>query len=210
MKQKNLKNTSRNEPLIRFSKVFFPLLITSIIWAVKIIEAAFDLNFAQYGILPRDWSTVWHIVSAPFIHGSWSHIYYNTLYWIVFSTAVFYLYPKRAYLYMLSAFIDTGIILWIIGRPSYHIGLSGVIYALASLVFFENLISRNYAKTAISLALIFMFGGMAYGLFPKDIHISWEGHLAGVIVGFFLALFEHKFAEIEDTERRRKLYEDYT
>ena len=210
MKQKNSTHTSINKPLLRFSKIFFPLLIVSIIWAVKIIEVTFNLDFTSYGILPRDWSSIWHIFTAPFIHGNWEHIYYNTLYWLVFSTAVFYLYPKRAYLYMLSAFIDTGIILWIIGRPSHHIGLSGVVYALASLVFFESLMAKNYGKMGISLAMILLFAGMAQGLFPKDIHISWEGHLAGVIIGFFLAIFESKFAELEDTEKRKKIYEDYT
>jgi membrane associated rhomboid family serine protease len=210
MKQKNSTNTFKTGSLLPFSKIFFPLLITSIIWAVKIIEVSYGLNFSNLGILPRDWNTIWHIFTAPFIHGNWSHIYYNTLYWLVFSTMVFYLYPKRAYLYMLSAFFDTGIILWIIGRPSHHIGLSGVIYALASFIFFENLLSRKYTKMAISLALIFMFGGMAYGLFPKDVQVSWEGHVSGVIVGFFLAIIENKFAEIEDIEQRRKLYKDYT
>ncbi len=111
---------------------------------------------------------------------------------------------------MASAFIDTGILLWFIGRPSYHIGLSGVIYALASLIFFSNLFAKDYRKSAISLAMIFLFAGMAQGFMPKDAHVSWEAHVSGAIIGFFLGIIEHLYEEEEDKKSRRKLYEDYT
>ena len=111
---------------------------------------------------------------------------------------------------MTSAFIDTGIMLWIIGRPSYHIGLSGVIYALASLLFFANLFAKDYRKSAISLAMIFLFAGMVQGFMPKDIKVSWEAHVSGAIIGFFLGLIEHLYEEEAYRKSKQKLYEDYT
>ena len=165
--------------MIKFHKIFFPLLILSIVWAVKIIEITSGAHFYTYGIFPRCWECIGNIFTAPFIHGDFSHIYFNSIYWFIFSTAIFYLYPKRAYMYMASAFIDTGLLLWIIGRPSYHIGLSGVIYALASFLFFANLFAKDYKKMGISLAMLFLFSGMAQGFFPKDLHISWEAHVSG-------------------------------
>ena len=111
---------------------------------------------------------------------------------------------------MASSFIDTGFLLWIIGRKSYHIGLSGVIYALASFLFFSNLFAKDFRKSAISLAMIFLFAGMAQGFFPKEQYISWEAHISGAIIGFLLAIIEYKFEEYEDKEYRKKLYKDYT
>lgn len=83
----------------------------------------------------------------------------------------------------------TGILLWIIGRDSYHIGMSGIIYALASFLTVSGLIKRNYRLTALSLTVIFIYGSFFWGLFPIEQQISWEGHLSGAFVGFLLALF---------------------
>lgn len=196
--------------MIKFHKIFFPLLVLSIIWAVKIFEISSNISLYKLGIYPRCLSCIFNIFTAPFIHGNLSHIYFNSIYWLIFSVAVFYLYPKRAYLYMASSFIDTGFLLWIIGRKSYHIGLSGVIYALASFLFFSNLFAKDFRKSAISLAMIFLFAGMAQGFFPKEQYISWEAHISGAIIGFLLAIIEYKFEEYEDKEYRKKLYKDYT
>ncbi len=196
--------------MIKFSKLFVPILVIVIIWTVKLLELTFGWKLYLLGVYPRDWNTIWHIFTAPFIHGGFDHLYFNTLYWFVFSVALFYLYPRRAFLYLSSAFFDTYFLLWIIGRPAYHIGLSGVIYALASFIFFSTLFARDHKKMAITLIMIFLFSGMMAGFFPKDIHVSWEGHLSGAIVGFLLALIEKNISWQEEVVNRRKIYKDYT
>ncbi len=43
---------------------------------------------------------------------------------------------------------------------------------------------------ALSLSVILVYGGLVWYVFPKvDETISWEGHLAGLITGFVLALY---------------------
>jgi len=50
--------------------------------------------------------------------------------------------------------------------------------------------TKYYRLVALSLAVITMYGGMIWYVFPKvDNAISWEGHLAGLITGFTLAIF---------------------
>jgi hypothetical protein len=42
---------------------------------------------------------------------------------------------------------------------------------------------------ALSLAVIVVYGGLVWYVFPKvEDKISWEGHLAGLITGFALSL----------------------
>lgn len=49
--------------------------------------------------------------------------------------------------------------------------------------------TQYYRLVALSLAIITVYGGMIWYVFPKvDDKISWEGHLAGFITGFVLAL----------------------
>ena len=73
---------------------------------------------------------------------------------------------------------------------NYHIGASSLIYVLVSFIFFKGIQTKYYRLVALSLAVILVYGGMVWYIFPKvDDKISWEGHLAGLITGFVLSLF---------------------
>jgi hypothetical protein len=83
----------------------------------------------------------------------------------------------------------SGFITWVIGRPALHIGASGVVYMLAAFLFFKGIFSRQYQLTALSLVVVFLYGGLLWYLLPIDPKISWEGHTAGFVVGLAFAFF---------------------
>ncbi len=161
-----------------------------IIWLIKIYEALFGVSFHDLGIYPRSLHGLIGLLTAPLIHGDFNHIYFNSIYWLMLATAFFYFFPERAYHYFIVAYFLPGILVWLFARSSFHIGLSGVIYALVSFLFFVNLLNKDYRMMSVSLAIIFLFSGMIAGIFPKDVHISWESHLAGVLTGIGLAIIE--------------------
>ena len=39
------------------------------------------------------------------------------------------------------------------------------------------------------MIVVFIYGGLVWGLFPREAHISWEGHLFGAFNGLFWALY---------------------
>ena len=41
----------------------------------------------------------------------------------------------------------------------------------------------------MSLIVVFIYGGLFWGLFPTQQEISWEGHLSGFISGLVFAWF---------------------
>ena len=83
----------------------------------------------------------------------------------------------------------SGIWMWIAARDGNHIGFSGVIYALASFIFFSGLIRRYYRLMALSGIVVFLYGSMVWGVLPIQPQISWEGHLFGAIAGAILAYY---------------------
>ena len=85
------------------------------------------------------------------------------------------------------SWLTSGLWLWTIGRPSFHIGASTIVYALASFLFFSGLIRRHTRLMAISMFVVFLYGGMVWGILPMKSHISWEGHLSGAFAGLILA-----------------------
>ena len=114
--------------------------------------------------------------------------------------ALCFFYKKNYKEIFLWLFLTSGILLWGIGRnqtfssdgPVFHIGASGVIYALASFIFFSGLISNNKRLSAMSLVVIFIYGSLFWGLLPINPGISWEGHLSGFIAGIIIAWFFRK------------------
>ena len=86
-------------------------------------------------------------------------------------------------------FFIAGFWLWAIGRSNFHIGASGVVYALASFIFFSGLIKKQTKLSAASLLVIFLYGSMIWGVLPIYDGVSWEGHLAGLLAGLLLAIF---------------------
>ena len=85
------------------------------------------------------------------------------------------------------------------GRQSFHIGASGIIYSLASFLFFSGIIRKNPPLTAISLVVLFLYGSMIWGLFPINKFSSWEGHLSGFITGLVISILFRK-----DGPKRKK------
>lgn len=145
------------------------------------------INLNEYGVYPRRISGLQGVVLSPFIHGSIEHLYNNTIPLAVLTSFLFYFYRSAAVRVFLLGTLISGLLTLAIARPSYHIGASGVIYLLASFIFFKGILAKNYRLVALSLVVVFIYGSMIWYIFPVKDGISWEGHLAGFLTGLVLA-----------------------
>ena len=174
--------------------VFYPSIICFLVILVFVFEHTMNLDFKKAGIFPRDLKTLINIFSMPFIHADWSHLFNNVISFFFLSSTLYYFYSEIANKIVLLSVILSGLILWTIGRESWHIGLSGIIYALSFFLFFSGIIRRSAPLIAISLIVAFLYGNNVWHLFPwqKFDPISWEGHLAGAVSGVLLAVVYRK------------------
>jgi len=143
---------------------------------------SFDLG--SLGILPRTISGLIGIILAPLIHGNVSHLISNTFPLLFLAGTVYYFYTKIAYRVFFEGYFFTNTLVWIFGRPFYHIGASGLVYSLASFLIFYGLFKRDALSIVISAIVILAYGSLIYGIFPQNYSVSWESHLMGAIVGF--------------------------
>ena len=156
-------------------------------WLVFWFEIRFGEDFTPYGIHPGRVEGIRGVLFGPFIHGNLKHLFNNSIPMLVLGTALFYFYRPMRWQVFILGFVITGLITWGIGRPANHIGASGIVYLLASFLFFKGIISKQYQLTALSFAVVFVYGSLLWYVFPLDTHISWEGHLSGFGVGLLLA-----------------------
>ncbi len=172
--------------------ILYPLLFLFSIVMVFWFESRFNWNFNFLGIYPRTLEGLRGVLFGPFIHGDVKHLFNNSIPLVVLTTALFYFYREIRWKVLVYGILLTGIFTWMIGRPSLHIGASGVIYMLTSFLLFKGIFSKQYQLTALSFAVIFIYGSLVWYVFPIDPKISWEGHLSGFIVGLLFALIFNK------------------
>ncbi|GGG42004.1 rhomboid family intramembrane serine protease [Bizionia arctica] len=178
----------------QFSKgvILYPVFFVLLIWLIFSLEIRFGINFTEYGIYPQTLKGLRGVLFSPFIHSGISHLYHNTIPLFVLTTALFYFYRPIAWKVIIYGILLSGFITWSIGRPSYHIGASGLIYVLVSFTFFKGIFAKYYRLIALSLLVIFLYGGMIWYVFPIEAGVSWEGHTAGLLTGLIFALIFRK------------------
>ena len=168
--------------------IIYPLLMVFLMWIVFWAEIRFNWDFTYLGVNPRKVSGLPGIILGPFIHGDLKHLFNNSVPLLVLSVSLFYFYRNIRWKVLIYGLLLTGIITWLIGRPAVHIGASGVVYMLAAFLFFKGIFSKQYQLIALSLVVVFLYGGLLWYLFPIDPKISWEGHLSGFAVGLVFAV----------------------
>ena len=178
------------ETYFKFSNkvLLVPMIAVLLIWTVFWVEIRFQINLNQYGIFPRSLKGLRGVLFSPFLHGSIEHLYNNTIPLAILTASLVYFYRSISSKVLLWGVLLSGLLTWIIGRPSYHIGASGLIYVLASFIFFKGIFTKHYRLVALSLVVVFIYGSLLWFIFPLQEDISWEGHLSGFITGLLLAL----------------------
>ena len=177
-------------PLLRAA--IFPFCFVASLWLVKLIELYYDIRFTEFGILPRTFSGLTGIITAPFVHDGFNHLINNSFPLLVLGTAIFYSYKEVSWKIFFWTYFMTNLWVWAAARTSYHIGASGLVYGFASFIFFSGVIRKNIKLMALSLLVVFLYGSMVWGIFPIDYKISFEAHLFGSIAGLFLAIYFRK------------------
>lgn len=171
------------------------LLFIFIIYIVKIIEIGMDINVVQLGVYPMHLKGIPGILLHPFIHSGFKHLFANTIPLLFLLWCLFYFYKDIAINIFISIWIGAGILTFLIGKPCWHIGASGLIYGLAFFLFFSGLLRKHIPLIAISLLVTFLYGGIVWQMFPHftKSNVSWEGHLSGAIAGTFCAFVYLKY-----------------
>ncbi len=177
-----------------FLSLYIPSVICIILVLIFILEQGMGWDFHIGGILPRSYKGLWGLIFHGFIHDDWQHLLNNVLSLFVLSTFVCYFYTPLEGKIILYSYLITGILLWIIGRPNWHIGASGLIYALSFFLFWSGLFRRYIPLIAISLIVVLLYGNSVWYIFPweQTKNMSWEGHLTGGIAGTILAIIYRK------------------
>jgi membrane associated rhomboid family serine protease len=177
----------------------------AVLVAIHAAGAALGLPLQRYGVQPQAWAGLPGILMAPLLHADAAHLASNALPLLIAGTALLHLYPDAARVVLPAVYVGPGIAVWLFGRPSLHLGASGLVYGLVGYIFAAGVIRRDRRAIAAALLVSFLYGALVWGVFPLKVGVSWETHLAGAAIGVALAF---AFRARDVPPRKRYSWED--
>ncbi len=177
-----------------FNSFLIAALLVFVMVMVFVFERLFETNLYYLGVMPRELKAVSGIITLIFVHADWVHLFNNSVSFFVLTASLFFFYRQLADKIFVLSWFFSGLLLWVIGRESWHVGASGLIYALAFFLGVSGFLRRHIPLVAISMLVVLFYGNMIWHVFPWQKHdpVSWEGHLSGAIVGVILAFIYRK------------------
>ncbi|WP_318523312.1 rhomboid family intramembrane serine protease [Photobacterium leiognathi] len=168
-------------------------LVILSVWVISfiafIINHIFNGVLNNYGLLPRHITHISNIVVYPFIHGSWTHLFFNLSSFTLLALGVGVNGVARLLNVILLCWLLGSISVWLFGRISYHVGLSGIIYGIWGYLLIYGLVLRSLLSLIITFLVMIYFSSMIWGVFPMNYQVSFESHLFGAIAGGFVGYF---------------------
>jgi membrane associated rhomboid family serine protease len=186
-------------------------IVIALIWLVQGINVldGYGLDY-RFGARPRDLSTAPFVLLAPFLHFGLGHIESNTppLAILTFLTV---LGGLKRYLYVTAIVVLVGGLgTWLIS-PSrvVSVGASGLIFGYLGYLIARGLFARSLRQAMwqvpLGIGLFVYYKWTLVLLYPSSMvnvmHISWQGHLCGLLAGLLVAyLARRRGARLDDQQ----------
>ena len=171
------------------------LVLVAVIWTVEIVNFSLGHRLTVWGILPRNLSGLIGIPLAPFIHAGFWHTVSNTIPLIILGGLTMTTGSKRFWTLTIGITLLSGTFVWLFARGAYHVGASGLIFGYFGALLARAVIERTILSIVIAFVTITLYGGLLWGVLPIRSHISFEGHLFGLIAGIAAVWLDRRFRE---------------
>jgi len=196
--------SARSRALLTIS-VVLALGFVGLLWLIHLMTWGLSLDPWPFGLRPREWSGLIGIITAPLVHSDFGHLFANSVPLATAGAAMLFVYPQSSLRVLPAIYLGTGVLVWLFGRSSVHLGASGLVYGIVSYMLLAGLLRRDRRAVAISLLVVFMYGSLAWGMLPVQPGVSWETHSAAAAIGAVLALWLRK---LDVPPPRRYTWED--
>ena len=161
----------------------------ALLYVIELVDTLTNHRLDQEGVEPQQTDGLLGILFAPLLHGSWEHLIGNTVPLLVLGFLVL-LSGVRLWLQVTAiVWIVGGLGTWLVAPPNtVHLGASVLIFGWLVFLLLRGFVSRRVGQILLGLLILFLYGGILWGVLPGQPGISWQGHLFGAIGGAIAAL----------------------
>jgi membrane associated rhomboid family serine protease len=156
----------------------------AILWIVQLVNWADGYQLVlRYGIRPRHLSSLPDILSAPFLHLSWTHIESNSGPLFIFGFLAAYRGVVRFLWLTALVIVTSGLAAWFFAAPNtIGAGASGVVFGYLGYILVRGFFDRHGVDILIGAVMALCFAYQFTVLLPKT-GIGWQDHIGGLVGG---------------------------
>ncbi|MGH3468004.1 MAG: rhomboid family intramembrane serine protease [Thermocrispum sp.] len=161
---------------------------TVLLYLVELIDVVLPANLDQGGIEPREVDGLLGVLFAPVLHGGWEHLAANTIPVLLFGFLAMAGGVGQWIAVTATIWVLGGLGVWLTGgEATVHIGASGLAFGWLAYLLVRGIFNRAPAQLGVAAVLLFVYGGMLWGVLPGAADVSWQGHLFGALAGVLAA-----------------------
>jgi membrane associated rhomboid family serine protease len=164
--------------------LFVMVAFLAILWLVQIVNLADRYHLsANYGIRPHDVHSLPYLLTAPFLHVSFTHIESNSGPLFIFGFLAAYRGVGRFLGLTGLVIVTSGLAGWSFGSPgTTGVGASGVVFGYLGYILVRGFFDRHGIDIMIGAVMALCFAYQFTVLLPQR-GIGWQDHIGGLVGG---------------------------
>jgi len=175
-------------------RAFFVMVgVLAVLWIIQVINFAdhYGLN-DSYGIKPRDVGALPYLLTAPFLHVSWTHIEGNSGPLFIFGFLAAYRGIGKFAAVTLVVIVTSGLAAWFFQAPhtvvngvtlqTIGVGASGVVFGYFGYIMVRGIFDRRAIDVVVGAVMALCFAYQFSVLLPQQ-GIGWQDHIGGLVGG---------------------------
>ena len=170
--------------------LFVMVGVLAVVWLVQLANWLDHYRLSRdFGIVARDASSLPDIVTAPFLHWSFSHLEANSAPLFFLGLLAAYRGIARFVAVSVLVVVTSGLGSWLFDSPhTVGAGASGVVFGYFSYVVLRGIFERHLVDVVVGVVVAVSYLSILRGVLPSDPHIGWQAHLFGLIGGILAAM----------------------
>jgi membrane associated rhomboid family serine protease len=164
--------------------LFVMVGFVAILWIIQLANVADHYQLTMsYGIRPRHLGSLPDIVTAPFLHVSWTHIESNSGPLFIFGFLAAYRGVGRFLGLTALVIVVSGLAAWFYGSVgTIGAGASGVVFGYLGYILVRGFFDRRGIDIMLGAVMALCFAYQFTVLLPHA-GIGWQAHIGGLAAG---------------------------
>src|ERR1700733_11724302 len=156
----------------------------ALLWVIQLINVADSYRLGtEFGIRPRSVSSLPDVLTAPFIHLSWTHIEGNSGPLFIFGFLAAYRGVVRFVGLTVLVLLVSGLAAWLFApTDTIGVGASGVVFGYLGYILVRGIFDRHLIDLIIGAVMALCFAYQFTVLLPHA-GIGWQDHVGGLVGG---------------------------